>query len=754
LTVRVGGASTQRSDSDDPAGSLGDHAGLMLTRRALAIGLAFGVVAILWVRQVELVKVSCQVSESVPPVPAVACLVLGAVLLGAGQRAGDWLTANRKRLGRPGLVLLAIGLTIGSMDAPWASGGSAVCVLLGGIACFLGFTRKGADMVARHLVLTRAEVLAVYVFVAVVPVFASVGVARILLPCITALPYFKAGTNHFEELSHNLPAWYGPQDPEAIRQLYEGVDVAARPSGMGGIPLVSDLLDSAASLVRSHTFVPWGHWAVPGMAWSLFLLAFFLVMLSCVRLVRSQWSDRERLGYPIVQFALDMTQPGGAGYATKPFFRDPLMWMGVLVAVLFNGINLLSAINPSVPAPGQYYNIGALFTEHPLNSLAGLSIAFRPELVGLGYLVSLEVLLSVWVFYLLTQVETVMMASMGLMFPGYPFAQEQSAGAYLAMGLFLAWGARGPVVRAARALLQRDADAGEGRWLLIGAGSAAFLVLFCVVAGMSLWLAALYMGILVLFAIVYARARAEAGAPMVWLFPFWQQEKMIRQVFGVKTLAPGGDFRSATVFSSMMWLSRGYYPSLMATQLEGFRIGDLFTHGSRDMTRLLVIAAVLGIVGSGWMHLTTYYDYGGNVLEGGSTQGGYRISLAVSEYTDLDLAMQEPTGPDRARTEAHIAGAALTAGLLLLHRAFLRFPLHPLGFAMATAYGQPMWAAFLFVWIVKSAILRIGGIGLYRRLIPLFLGIAFGHFFGAGVMLGTAGIWGGEIFTRYMVHFG
>jgi hypothetical protein len=83
----------------------------------------------------------------------------------------------------------------------------------------------------------------------------------------------------------------------------------------------------------------------------------------------------------------------------------------------------------------------------------------------------------------------------------------------------------------------------------------------------------------------------------------------------------------------------------------------------------------------------------------------------------------------------------------------LRFPLHPLGFAMVTSYGEPLWGPFLLVWSVKSLVLRVGGMRAYRRGIPFFLGIVLGHFFVAGLVWGWLSIVN-EMYRRYVVHFG
>jgi hypothetical protein len=60
---------------------------------------------------------------------------------------------------------------------------------------------------------------------------------------------------------------------------------------------------------------------------------------------------------------------------------------------------------------------------------------------------------------------------------------------------------------------------------------------------------------------------------------------------------------------------------------------------------------------------------------------------------------------------------------------------------------------FFLVWLTKSIALKVGGMRLYRRLIPFFLGIALGHFFTAGMVWGAIGSIG-EMYRRYVVHFG
>lgn len=56
---------------------------------------------------------------------------------------------------------------------------------------------------------------------------------------------------------------------------------------------------------------------------------------------------------------------------------------------------------------------------------------------------------------------------------------------------------------------------------------------------------------------------------------------------------------------------------------------------------------------------------------------------------------------------------------------------------------------------MKSLIVKIGGARAYRRLVPLFLGIAFGHLFVAGLLWGAFGaLLPGELYRRLHIDIG
>ena len=80
--------------------------------------------------------------------------------------------------------------------------------------------------------------------------------------------------------------------------------------------------------------------------------------------------------------------------------------------------------------------------------------------------------------------------------------------------------------------------------------------------------------------------------------------------------------------------------------------------------------------------------------------------------------------------------------MLGLRYVFPWWPLHPIGFAASTAYpvNRIVFSIF-FAWLAKFAILRMGGIDLYRKAAPFFLGLMIGYFTGVGVSFVVDLIW-------------
>jgi hypothetical protein len=83
-------------------------------------------------------------------------------------------------------------------------------------------------------------------------------------------------------------------------------------------------------------------------------------------------------------------------------------------------------------------------------------------------------------------------------------------------------------------------------------------------------------------------------------------------------------------------------------------------------------------------------------------------------------------GADNDAADGHLAGI----GILLTHARWLwfGFPLHPIGYLFASSFALEwgMWNVVFVTWLIKALVVRYGGLHLYRRTIPFFLGMALG----------------------------
>jgi len=622
----------------------------------------------IWVRQAEIVVLATQVTEAVPPVPAI------------------------------------------------------------GVLLFLLIVNQLLRRICKPLSFSRSEILLIYFFTTIASSLPGCGIVRFLFALIGTPVYYASGENEFDTiLWKNLPSWLVPLDRDTIRSLYLG----------------------------STAGVPWDVWIPKLLWWTLFFVLYWVCSLGLIGLIVRQWCDKEKLVFPLVQLPLELTKSENGKIL---FLRNKLMWIGFSLSSLYNAMNMLNAYFPSFPALGKMFDMGASFIESPWSALKPLIIWYRPELIGFGFLVPTDVSFSIWFSYLLFKLQALIGELIGYRYAGFPFYQEQSLGAYLAMSAYLLYTARLHILEALQSIFRKEKSAQQAqREVLSPKLSLAFLVfgfigmvVFAVAAGMATWLACLYFSIVLAVAFVYARIRAEVGIPLIWMFPFFQQKRFITYTLGTQPLLDRGGVKSMTAFALFTFMSRGYYPELIGYQIEGIRISDHLGWKRSTTIPWSILAVVVGLVIGYYFHLTPYYHHGAVRLRGGI----WGTWLAMEEYRAVVSAVHIPSPPEMPKVVATIAGAICVALLAAIRLVFLQMPIHPLGYAMAGAYGHLIWGPFFIVWLIKSLILHYAGGVVYKRCIPFFLGFALGHYFTAGLVWGLWSVTGAEVFTRYGVWFG
>ncbi len=571
------------------------------------------------------------------------------------------------------------------------------------------------------------ELITVFLFVSVGTTMMGPGIGRFLIACTTAPFYYTSPAAPLEELARFIPAWMSPSDPAIHRWLYE-----SSPTGK----------------------VPWEAWQVPMIAWTGFFLLFGGTLFCLMILFSEPWVDEERLVFPLVRLPLQIVDPE---YSEVPFLKAKATWIGMGLALALNVVNIVRGVYFGGPSGGLRVDFGGSLTGAPWNALRPLTGDFRPELIGLGYLISTELSFSIWFFQLFNKLQAVAMSAAGYRLSGAPFAQEQGIGAYLVLGVILLWKGRHPFVEAWRSWIEglpedRADIVRTNRWALVGA-AVGFLgvIVFCVAAGLNLWLALVYFAVLVTVSIVYGRLRAETGVPLIWAFPYGLAHKSIRYFVKSRSwIGIGPNYRSPTIYTMFIFLSRGYFPSMSGYGIEGLTLGEGGGVRKSGTFWLLLSAVGVGCLFSYYFHFVPYYEEGAVGLRGGLWGAG----TARAEFAGLYRQTQLPTPPDVPRIIATLGGGGLIAFLSVMRVRFFGWPFHPLGYAMACSYGQLLWAPFFLVWVIKSVLLRYGGHQAYLSALPGFMGFALGHFIVAGAIWGTLGAALGGVFLRYGVWFG
>ena len=99
------------------------------------------------------------------------------------------------------------------------------------------------------------------------------------------------------------------------------------------------------------------------MGWAILLFILMGMMLAMNIIIRRQWTENEKLVYPLIQLPLAMTAPD----SDSKFYRNRMMWMGFGLAAAITTINGLHVLIPSVPYLDKIklYELHQHFTTRP-----------------------------------------------------------------------------------------------------------------------------------------------------------------------------------------------------------------------------------------------------------------------------------------------------------------------------------------------------------------------------------------------------
>ena len=448
-------------------------------------------------------------------------------------------------------------------------------------------------------------------------------------------------------------------------------------------------------------------------------------------LVRHQWVENERLAFPLVQLPMEMAETGGAGKVLGPFFRSPLMWSGFTLAFVLLSMKGLHHYHPIVPDP-LLYSYVKLFPD--MHSVA-VNLSFT--VLGLAYLLSLQVATSFWFFHLLAQVQMTWQYMVGYrlkgeierFMEGTLLIAHEGLGAMVVLVLFGAWVSRGHIKAIWHKVISGHGvdDSGEilsyraAVAILLGCGT--FTTIWLYMSGVPLFYTVLFL--LLTFAIFLFTARLVAEAGLGFMSPMVSSQTILTNFAGTSAMTDTGIFSLALTFS---WTGSNRV-LLMAAAINAMKLAEGVGALKRPLFWVMVVAIVVTLAGSLGIILWSAYEHGAVNLESWFFTGNPR-----NTHEHVQYKLQNPMGfsetPDimwpRALWTA--VGGAVMAALIWARHHFLWWPLHPIGFAVCAGNViKRAWFSIFLASTFKAVLLRYGGVRYYIALRPFFLGMILGQ---------------------------
>ena len=573
----------------------------------------------------------------------------------------------------------------------------------------VGWARPG-------MALTRTELLVVFIMGLVAASIPTWGTTSYLVSVVAAPHFFASPENRWAvTILPYLPQWIVPQSGDALRWFFEGLPTGER--------------------------IPWSAWVVPMFWWTSLVLDVFLLSHLLVAAFRRQWIGNERLSFPLTQLPEDMTEHDPATQRWPAFLRNGVFWMGFAVPFAIVLWNIVSYFHPAFPRVRNSLGRIAVMRGFP-----SVVLVVNFAVVGFTFLIHRTVAFSIWFFVLVSMVEAGVFNRIGYHIPGrdvytlgHPAIGWQSFGAMLVMVVNLFWAAR----KHLRAMLANAMRPGSGgsdqdeiashRVIVFGIVlSLVYLLAWLRCSGMTLPVACVFVGVMVVLYVGLTRIVVESGLVFV-------RGPLIPQTFTAFALGPGSipppSLVAMGIHYSWMHELKGFF---MPAACHAAKLGDSMRTSRRSVTLCVLIAAGVATVSSIWF--TIYMGYHKGALHFGGWIFGRGAQVP---YDEVARKMSASLSPDWVRLSFMGVGAVGMVLLIAMHHRFSWWPVHPIGLPVAVcSYPMTHYVFSIFLgWMVKTITLWLGGNRAYQRVRPFFMGVILGFFAGVGVSFLVDVIW-------------
>jgi len=582
--------------------------------------------------------------------------------------------------------------------------------------------------------LKRQDLILVFCMAMVVNAIPGCGFWTFWMTATTGGVYLARPENHYDEtiVPHIPSAWLpgGRADSRAIEWFYMGL-----PPGQE---------------------IPWGAWVRPYALWALALVLFFGMLFALCGLLRRQWSDRERLAFPLAQLPEEMVSGlAGSGQA-RPFLTDRAAWWGIGLVLAFHSWNALGDYTTMIPRFPIRNDLTGYLTEEPWRAFMPVWAYFYLSVVGLTYLLSLEVAFSLWFYWVVLKLGYLVAVQLGYGTTGFDFGGtsgfiDQGNGALLGLALGGFWLARSELKNSflqALGLRARDEDPADY------SPQVLWLVLLACFAGSVAWLAAfgiglLYAALIVVFMLVamtaLTRLSCEGGLFYMQMYVF---PVHLVQIAVTPSVLGAAQYVKLTIWNRVMigdWFRVLFMPNIMNAIHLASRTGLKRRSVMAGMAAAVLVTLAISFFS---FFATAYYNPGG-----AHSMSWYfsdfpqcmfpEVAAMVSRVESFEAKQKQAAAkgeavpasevPDVAKRDTRqLCWFAVGAGWLWLSiflRGFIFWFPHPIGYVMwmASFPHNQLWLSFFLGWAIKAGTLKYGGSRVYLRMKRFFIGVVVGE---------------------------
>ncbi|HET6385789.1 MAG TPA: DUF6785 family protein [Armatimonadota bacterium] len=568
---------------------------------------------------------------------------------------------------------------------------------------------RGVAGIRRKWALNPAEMAVVYVMMLISAMVSSRGVMEDLIPMLAGPNYLANVSNNWAKLYFpHIKPWLVPWNPNGpaeqwiTQRFYEGL--------------------------RFGESLPWKQWLAPLLVWTLLIGLVFYAFICLSVILRKQWVDNEKLNFPLVQLPLEMITER----SERGFLHNPIMWAGFAVPFCYFGMNGLHNIDPAIPSLPIFFAVSDLFTSRPWNAVSFWRAYFSMAGVGFFFLLPTDLLFSLWFFYILGHLQEVTGAALGYApipytnAEGSAFVAYQAAGAWLALSVYLFLLARPHLKSVWAHAIGRISGGDEHevmpyRYAVWGLAAAMIgIVAWGVAIGMTWWVVLGEFGVFIFVeALIMTRAVAEGGVIMA---------EGVMTPMDLYTLISPASSLGANNLTGLSFFDALFTRDLRGLTLTGFLDAQKLADGvgleRRKLLGVFILTLAVAMIASAALQLWLPYHFAAVTMYSYAYRGNN-----IQFFSQNAHAMAGSVPSTGGQFIWLVLGIGITILLVNLRIRLDWFPFHPLGYALTTSWMTTVfWAPILVAWVLKTLVIRYGGMRLFVRVRPFFLGLVFGEF--------------------------